>query len=214
MIQAGFIVGFDNDDVRIFDEQYEFIQASGIGQAMVSILTPIPTTPLYDRLNAEGRLSDADDQVAFVPAQMTQAQLREGHAALMRRAYEAAPYFDRILRGLVESPAFRRSRAAQDDAIRLTSVRSRLRGWVVGAIVAYRLMRDLARRSKLMEIVPQYARAYWQQRRALGRDALPFQAFAVLCLQQWHFYNIARYKKQNTVGIARLRELSAGAAVN
>ena len=111
----------------------------------MSILTPIPTTPLYDRLNAEGRLSDADDQVAFVPAQMTQAQLREGHAALMRRAYEAAPYFDRILRGLVESPAFRRSRAAQDDAIRLTGVRSRRAtfgsGW---RSKRCRLMRNLA----------------------------------------------------------------------
>jgi radical SAM superfamily enzyme YgiQ (UPF0313 family) len=46
VIQAGFIVGFDNDDPRIFEEQYDFIQESGIGQAMVSILTPIPTTPL------------------------------------------------------------------------------------------------------------------------------------------------------------------------
>jgi len=29
-VSGGFIVGFDNDDARIFDEQFEFIQSSGI----------------------------------------------------------------------------------------------------------------------------------------------------------------------------------------
>ena len=91
VLQAGFIVGFDNDDPRIFDEQYEF-EESGVGQAMVSILTPIPTTPLYDRLKAEGRLNYTDPEVAFVPKLMTQAELRTGHADLIRRLYEA-PFF-------------------------------------------------------------------------------------------------------------------------
>ena len=60
---------------------------------MVSILTPIPTTPLYDRLKAEGRLNYTDPEVAFVPKLMTQAELRTGHADLIRRLYEAPAYF-------------------------------------------------------------------------------------------------------------------------
>jgi radical SAM superfamily enzyme YgiQ (UPF0313 family) len=43
-IHAGFIVGFDNDDENIFDEQYEFAQNSGIGAPFVSMLSPIPKT--------------------------------------------------------------------------------------------------------------------------------------------------------------------------
>ena len=38
---AGFIVGFDSDDKRIFDDQFRFIQA-GITLAMVGMLKPSP----------------------------------------------------------------------------------------------------------------------------------------------------------------------------
>jgi hypothetical protein len=140
---------------------------------------------------------------------MTQAQLRDGHAALMRRVYEARPYFERILRGLVESPAFRQRRATQDKAIGLGSLRSRVRGSIAGTIVTYRLIRELIRRSMVARLLPEYISAYAKQRRSLGRDALPFYTFAYLCLQHWHFYNIARHEKQNTVGVARLERPGA-----
>ena len=62
---GGFIVGFDNDDERIFDEQYEFIRRNGIGIAGLSVLSPIPTTPLYERLERAGRLRLDDEMVWF-----------------------------------------------------------------------------------------------------------------------------------------------------
>ncbi len=55
-VLGGFIVGFDNDTLETFDRQYEFITGSGIHAAMVGLLTALPRTPLYERLEREGRL--------------------------------------------------------------------------------------------------------------------------------------------------------------
>ena len=70
-ISAGFIVGFDNDDESIFEDQYRFIQDNGIVLAMVGMLTAIPKTPLYERLDKEGRLRLQDFNCNFVPKMMT-----------------------------------------------------------------------------------------------------------------------------------------------
>src|SRR5262249_32628082 len=59
-ISAGMIVGFDQDDATIFDEQYEFLQAAQIPVVMLSVLLAVPKTPLYQRLEAPGRLANAD----------------------------------------------------------------------------------------------------------------------------------------------------------
>jgi len=53
---AGMIVGFDTDDAKIFDDQYEFLQAAGIPIVMLGLLQAIPRTPLYERLERAGRL--------------------------------------------------------------------------------------------------------------------------------------------------------------
>jgi radical SAM superfamily enzyme YgiQ (UPF0313 family) len=55
-VLGGFIVGFDNDTLETFENQYRFIVDSGIQAAMVGLLTALPKTPLYTRLEAEGRL--------------------------------------------------------------------------------------------------------------------------------------------------------------
>jgi radical SAM superfamily enzyme YgiQ (UPF0313 family) len=56
-VNAGFIVGFDNDDKQIFEDQFRFIQENGITLAMVGMLQAIPRTPLYERLQQEGTSS-------------------------------------------------------------------------------------------------------------------------------------------------------------
>jgi radical SAM superfamily enzyme YgiQ (UPF0313 family) len=60
-VLAGFIVGFDNDTLATFDRQYRFIIDSGIQAAMVGLLTALPRTPLYERLEREGRLIHGAD---------------------------------------------------------------------------------------------------------------------------------------------------------
>lgn len=55
-VLAGFIIGFDNDTLVTFDRQYRFITGAGIQSAMVGLLTALPQTPLYERMQREGRL--------------------------------------------------------------------------------------------------------------------------------------------------------------
>jgi radical SAM superfamily enzyme YgiQ (UPF0313 family) len=72
-VQAGFIVGFDNDPLTIFDTQIKFIQKSGIVTAMVGLLNALPRTRLYERLKKEKRLlndtsgDNTDFSINFIP---------------------------------------------------------------------------------------------------------------------------------------------------
>jgi radical SAM superfamily enzyme YgiQ (UPF0313 family) len=91
-IFGGFIVGFDNDTKKTFDKQYDFITNSGIQTAMVGLLTAIPKTPLYERLEKEGRLipdANRSDNTKLstniIPKQMTYEELIRGYHKLYDR---------------------------------------------------------------------------------------------------------------------------------
>jgi radical SAM superfamily enzyme YgiQ (UPF0313 family) len=60
-VLAGFIIGFDNDTPETFELQYRFITESGIQTAMIGRLAALPKTPLYARLQREGRLRQVAD---------------------------------------------------------------------------------------------------------------------------------------------------------
>jgi radical SAM superfamily enzyme YgiQ (UPF0313 family) len=98
-VWCGMILGFDHDDVHVFDLQRDFIRDARVLHAMVGMLTAIPKTPLYARLTTEGRLDTSDEPdfgTNVVPAQMTRAELRDGYRRLMQEIYEPAAYFDRL----------------------------------------------------------------------------------------------------------------------
>jgi radical SAM superfamily enzyme YgiQ (UPF0313 family) len=110
-VAAGMIVGFDQDDAAIFDEQYAFLQAAHIPIVMLSVLLAVPKTPLYRRLEAAGRLGDlAGDAVArylgtsggtnFRPLNMTAEELRRGQEGLYRRLYAPGAFAERLLGNL------------------------------------------------------------------------------------------------------------------
>ncbi len=108
-IQAGMIVGFDQDDPSIFDEQYEFLQAAQIPIAMLSVLLAVPKTPLYQRLEAAGRIDNGTDieryvgtegGTNFLPLRMTREELRRGQARLYRRLYSPEAFAARLLGNL------------------------------------------------------------------------------------------------------------------
>ncbi|GAA0566840.1 B12-binding domain-containing radical SAM protein [Rhizomicrobium electricum] len=61
-VLAGFIIGFDNDSEATFEQQYRFITDSGIQTAMIGRLAALPKTPLYERLEREGRLRQVADE--------------------------------------------------------------------------------------------------------------------------------------------------------
>ena len=56
IVVGGFIVGFDTDTIETFDRQIDLIQNSGIMLATVNMLKAPPGTPLFARMEQEGRL--------------------------------------------------------------------------------------------------------------------------------------------------------------
>ncbi|MDD5306804.1 MAG: B12-binding domain-containing radical SAM protein [Deltaproteobacteria bacterium] len=98
-VMGGFIVGFDSDGEDVFALQRDFLARQPIPLAMVGMLTALPGTDLWRRLEAEGRLRErsSGDQFArpnFVPAMEERALLR-GYAGLMGWLYSPEAYYGR-----------------------------------------------------------------------------------------------------------------------
>jgi radical SAM superfamily enzyme YgiQ (UPF0313 family) len=122
-VMAGFIVGFDNDPDDIFERQIEFIRESAIPLAMVGLLTALPDTQLWRRLDREGRLlvessgNNTDGSLNFVP-KMDATRLIEGYKTIMRAIYSPGEYYQRALdcleRVVSGAPESQRNRSASD----------------------------------------------------------------------------------------------------
>lgn len=111
VVVAGMIVGFDHDDVRIFQEQFDFLQEAGIPFTTCGVLTAIEKTPLHARLQKEGRLLPYDSasvlghgaaDLNFAPKQMSVAEVQEGYNWLIRALYKYENYGARLARALRE----------------------------------------------------------------------------------------------------------------
>jgi radical SAM superfamily enzyme YgiQ (UPF0313 family) len=110
-VMAGFIVGFDNDPEDIFERQIQFIRESSIPLAMVGLLTALPDTQLWRRLEREGRLllestgNNTDGSLNFIP-KMDTARLVEGYKSILRTIYRPGEYYQRALNSLERVPAW------------------------------------------------------------------------------------------------------------
>jgi radical SAM superfamily enzyme YgiQ (UPF0313 family) len=106
-VMGGFIIGFDNDPQEIFELQYDFIQKSGISNAMVGLLTALPKTQLWHRLSGEGRLdtkstgNNTEAALNFIP-KLDREFLVANYKRLMKSLYEPATYYRRVLTFLDE----------------------------------------------------------------------------------------------------------------
>jgi radical SAM superfamily enzyme YgiQ (UPF0313 family) len=101
-VMGGFIVGFDTDPEDIFERQLTFIQESAIPLAMVGLLTALPDTQLWRRLEREGRLvaessgNNTSTSLNFVP-KMDPVRLVAGYQTIMRTLYRPREYYQRAL---------------------------------------------------------------------------------------------------------------------
>ena len=100
-VDAGFIVGFDNDPPSIFERLSSFIQESGIVTAMVGLLNAPRGTNLSRRLAKEGRLLDditgdnTDFSINFIP-KMDIDVLMNGYKKVLQKIYSPANYYERV----------------------------------------------------------------------------------------------------------------------
>jgi radical SAM superfamily enzyme YgiQ (UPF0313 family) len=100
-VMGGFIVGFDNDKDDIFERQIDFVRGAAIPLAMVGILSALPDTQLWRRLEREGRLleessgNNTDGSLNFVP-RMEPAKLVEGYRRILQTIYGPEEYYRRV----------------------------------------------------------------------------------------------------------------------
>ncbi len=92
-VQGGIIFGFDEDTPDIFDLTLEKMYDFELDIVEVNILTPYPGTPLFDRLEKEGRIITRDwskynqVDVVFKPKNMTEKELLEGARKVAKEFY-------------------------------------------------------------------------------------------------------------------------------
>jgi len=177
-VMAGMIVGFDNDDASIFDEQFRFIQEARIPISMTGMLNAVPKTPLHARLKAAGRLiaDSVGDQFVFtniVPSGMSRLDLYEGYRGLLNRLYDYRHYRKRAMALILNrGPSLGSQMLARRDDLA-----------VLARIVWHCVLRASPRRAWLtLSLCLETA---WRRPRAI-RDAF------TLALMHKHFYEYSR----------------------
>lgn len=95
-VNGCFVLGLDRHTPEIFQEVLDFAQRVPLYDVQITVLTPFPGTPLYDRLLQEGRILSPQRwdrctlfDVNYVPRNMTVEQLRDGFYWLVERLYSA-----------------------------------------------------------------------------------------------------------------------------
>ncbi|MBN1260372.1 MAG: B12-binding domain-containing radical SAM protein [Anaerolineae bacterium] len=99
MVNASFVFGMDGDDDSVFDRTVAWAIAQGIETATFHILTPYPGTPLFSRIEAQGRLLTRDWErydtrhAVFEPAGMSVPALESGYWRAYRDFYRWGAIF-------------------------------------------------------------------------------------------------------------------------
>ncbi len=109
-VNGCFILGLDGHTPDVFEQVLEFANEAPLYDVQITLLTPFPGTPLYDRLLRENRILEPERwdlctlfDVNFVPKQMSPQQLRDGLYWLAERLYaeesleqRRRPFFDQF----------------------------------------------------------------------------------------------------------------------
>ncbi|HUI53631.1 MAG TPA: radical SAM protein [Bryobacteraceae bacterium] len=108
-VQAGIVFGFDHDTPEIFEETLDLLENTGVENATFNMLTPYPGTPLFRRLEAQGRILTRDwrkfngrTDVVFRPKQMSADELLAGFRYANQRFYSLTSVAKRLWRSPVQ----------------------------------------------------------------------------------------------------------------
>ena len=137
LVYAGFIVGFNTDNLEIFERMLRFIEDCNISMAMVNMLIALPGTVLYDEMKAGGLLfaetnGDSAEMPNFYPA-MGFKELLTGYRSLVGELYDPRVFFARATREIVEWKQGRRRRTRMREY--MAALRS---AFYQGVIARYR----------------------------------------------------------------------------
>jgi radical SAM superfamily enzyme YgiQ (UPF0313 family) len=92
-VNGSFVLGFDHDRKDVFARTADWIEENRLECATFHILTPYPATPLFRRLESEGRILHRDwtlydtGHAVFRPSQMSPEELEHGYAWIYQRLF-------------------------------------------------------------------------------------------------------------------------------
>jgi radical SAM superfamily enzyme YgiQ (UPF0313 family) len=101
-VLGAFIIGLDSDDPSIFEKVGDFIIGNHLNESQITILTPLPGSRLYHRLEKEGRLLPLQwsnysmANLTFVHPNMSKEAIENGFLNLYQRVYSEESYRDKI----------------------------------------------------------------------------------------------------------------------
>jgi len=101
-IVGNFVFGFDGDGLDIFQETVDMIKTCEIDVPDIMILTPLPGTPLFRRLDAENRILTYDwskynfENVVFQPKNMTPEELLINSRLAFKEVYSTSNIIYRV----------------------------------------------------------------------------------------------------------------------
>jgi radical SAM superfamily enzyme YgiQ (UPF0313 family) len=101
-VSTEMIIGLDGDDESVFERTYDFIMENRISVPRVHILTPVPGTPLYRRMEAENRLITDEfgrftgGYVTYKPRSIDPATLEAGYWELYEKLFTWRSILHRI----------------------------------------------------------------------------------------------------------------------
>jgi len=102
MVQACFVFGFDTDDTSVFEETANYIISGRFDLPQISIYTPFPGTPLFDKMKKDGRILTEDwslyngQNVVFQPTRMSVDELRQGTDMVRKKVHSLKALSKRI----------------------------------------------------------------------------------------------------------------------
>lgn len=109
-VNGCFILGLDGQTPTVFQQVYDYAREVPLYDVQITVLTPFPGTPLFERLLQEGRILEQRRwdlctlfDVNFQPKNMSVEELREGMYWLAERLYSEEnqrlrrmPFFDKL----------------------------------------------------------------------------------------------------------------------
>ncbi|MGE5398699.1 MAG: radical SAM protein [Chitinophagales bacterium] len=102
MVHGMFVFGGENDTVQTIRDTVDFARDTRIDSVQFLVLTPIPGTPVYEKLEREGRLLTKDwnfydgHHVVFQPALMSPLELQAETIAAFQKFYKIHNLFDNV----------------------------------------------------------------------------------------------------------------------
>ncbi len=109
-VMGCFVFGMDHDTPDIFDHTAQFVVDTHIDLPRFALSTPFPGTPLYNRLEAQGRILTRNwelydgQHVVFQPARLSVEELQNGHERAWKFAYRYSSIARRIAGSRTQIP--------------------------------------------------------------------------------------------------------------